>query len=94
MLTPAAAAQLSALEALDRVLRGEELQEEQRLALAADVRRAIGLMSPDGPAAEQNVVEALDLADVDGRLDALLARLSDTEARLDRQLARLDAEGG
>ncbi len=82
------------LEALDRILRGEELQEEQRLALAEEVRQAAGLMPPDRSAAEQDVVEALDLADVDGRLDALLARLSDTEARLDQQLARLDAEGG
>lgn len=82
------------LEVVDRITRGEELQEEQRLALAEELRQAAGLMPSDGSATEQDVVEALALADVDGRLDALLARLSDTEARLDRQLARLDAEGG
>lgn len=80
------------LALIERILRGEEprIVEAQERALA----KISGELSSAHLTAEQAIVEAWDVADLDNRLDALLARLANTEARLDRQLARLDAEGG
>ncbi len=90
--TAAEAERRAVLRLIERVLRGEEprVAEAQESALA----EISGNLFPALSAAEQAIVETWDAADVDNRLDALLARLADTEARLDRQLARLDAEGG